>query len=224
MELLELLTAPAIVVAHQLGCLGELVAIEATGEGVITVAADVFCRVGPSHEDAHGGLGVGLGACYLPTKRILVGHGCTTAGVHIVLARTATTDDDFDGIGLGRRLGIGSRGQTGVCRLDCSVALGQLCSDAVEVGLRVETAGMDKAAVGVVTGGLCAGGEGLLQYCCKQDEEDSGLHYYYVLCLVLFVGLTSHNVAFEVEGARTDEDVVDAEAVDAVVLVPVVYA
>ena len=113
--LLEILTAPALVVAHQLGGLREGVAVEAGGEERVGVASDAGGGSCPCHHNAHGGIGILFRATDLPAKRVLIGCCGTAGGVHVVLAGSATNHRfgwrrAYGGLGVGRagQLGVGS--------------------------------------------------------------------------------------------------------------------
>ena len=157
LEQFEVLPLPTFVVAHELGSLRKLIAVEAAGESIVRVATDVLRGVRPRHEDAYGGIGVRLRAGNLPAQRVLIRHSGSAAGVHVVFARTASAYDDLHGICLHARLGVSSRGEHPIGFLHGGVAGFELCLHAVEVGLRVEPAGMNEPAVGVVVGSLGAG-------------------------------------------------------------------
>ena len=87
LELIKFLAAPTVVVAHQLGCVGKLMAIDACGEGNVGVAAKSLALAGPLHKYAHGCIGIRPCAANLPAQGVLEGHRSTTGTVHVVLAR-----------------------------------------------------------------------------------------------------------------------------------------
>ena len=148
-ECLEVLALPALIVAHQLGGLRKLVAVETHGQALVATARYLLRRIGPCHEYAHGGFSTLLVVLYLPAQCVLVGHRRTAGSVDVVFAGAAA-HDALHRIGLYTGLGIGSIFQQVVGRLDRGVAGGELCLDAVEVLLRVHAAGMAEAAIGVV--------------------------------------------------------------------------
>ena len=96
-ELVEILTAPAVVVAHQLGCVGPFVAVDAGCERDVGVASQTIALTDPLHHDAYGCIGVLTGAANLPAQRILICHGGATGTVHIVLPRTSTANHGVSG-------------------------------------------------------------------------------------------------------------------------------
>ena len=142
----KLLAAPTLVVAHQLSGLSKSVAIETSSQGIVRVAAYGLRCPSPRHEYAHGGIGTVRVVLNLPAQGVLIGHGCTTGGIHVVLARTAA-HNGFRRIRLHRRLGIFCILQNIVCCGDTFVAGSQLRLNAVEVGLCVQSARMDESAV-----------------------------------------------------------------------------
>ena len=146
-EGIEVLAAPALVVAHELCCVGPFVAVDTCGKRDVGVAAQAVAPTHPLHHDAHGGIGILTRAPDFPAKGILVGHGSTAGTVHVVLSAAATTNN-------GPRRPRGNGG-TGVFvgaedfpgPLDALVAVGQQLLGAVDVLLRHDAAGMHKAII-----------------------------------------------------------------------------
>ena len=89
LEALEVGTVPAIIVAHQLGSIGETVTVESCGKGYIGVACDGFSDVAPVHKRFHGMVGEGAVTANLPTEGILESNGRPACGVHVIVAREA---------------------------------------------------------------------------------------------------------------------------------------
>ena len=89
LEFFEIFPGPSVVVAHQLGGVGELVAVEACGQRDVGVAGDGLRHVTPVHQRLHGPVGIGSVAADLPTQRVLESAMCASRGIHIVVAREA---------------------------------------------------------------------------------------------------------------------------------------
>ena len=144
LEFCQVLWTPTSIIAHQFGSIGEFVAIDTAGQRDVGIATHVFVASCPCHENADGSIGVGLRACNFPNKGVLIGHRSTTRHVHVVLAAAATTDDGFNRPSSNAALGILAVTEYIEGRCNGRVASSQQLLDAVEVGLGVQTARMDK--------------------------------------------------------------------------------
>ena len=94
-ERLEVFAAPALIVAHQFGGVGQFVAVNAGGERQVGVAAHILVALRPCHKYAHCGIGVGRRAADFPAQSVLIGHGRAASHVHIVLAAAASAHDSL---------------------------------------------------------------------------------------------------------------------------------
>ena len=94
-ERLEVFAAPALIVAHQFGGVGQFVAVNTGGERQVGVAAHILVALRPRHEYAHCGIGVGRRAADFPAQSVLVGHGCAASHIHVVLAAAASAHDSL---------------------------------------------------------------------------------------------------------------------------------
>ena len=124
LELFEILGLPSLVVAHELGRLSKLIAIESSRKRIVAVATDSFRGTCPLIKYVNGVTGMCLATIDFPPQRILVGDGGTACRVDVVLSHTATAYDGLYRIGSCRRLGIGCILEFVVGRDDLLVAFG----------------------------------------------------------------------------------------------------
>ena len=147
LELLEVGTTPALVVAHEFGGIGPFIAIDAGGERDVGVASQSLARTCPLHHDAHGSLGILARTSYFPAEGILVGHGCAARTVHVVLARGTSAYDRLRGPRGHAGLGIFVGTEPFPGGLDLLVSLSQQLAGTVYICLRHDAAGMHETMV-----------------------------------------------------------------------------
>ena len=150
LELLKVLPGPAVIVAHQLSSLSKLIAIEASSQRPVAVAADQLASTRPGHQDTHCCVSIGLCSFNLPTQGILVGHRSTTCSIDIVLARAPATYDGLHRPCLNVCLSILCIFQSLIGLFHLCIAHSQLLPDALEVSFSMQSARMDEATVGVI--------------------------------------------------------------------------
>ena len=108
----------------------------------VGVATQSFALTSPLHHDTHCGIGILFRTANLPPQGVLVGHGCSTGAVHVVLTASATTHHDFCGPcgDVGVRILVGAEDVP--CPLDACIAISQKLLGTVDVSLRNDTARM----------------------------------------------------------------------------------
>ena len=132
-ERLEILSAPTVVVAHQLCSVCPLVTIDACGKRYVRVASKTFALPGPLHHNPDRCIGIGPSPANLPTQRILKGHGSPTCTVHIVLTTAATTNDSLRGPSGNARTAVFVGTEDFPSPFDACVATGQQLPGTVDV-------------------------------------------------------------------------------------------
>ena len=149
-ECLEILGFPSLIVTHQFCSLCKFISIKTSCKSEVSVATDTFAGVGPSHQYINGMFGARFISFYLPTECILISDGCTTGSIDIILTRATATDDGFYWPCCTGRL-------CKFCILQDVISLGhllitgsQLCLDAFEVGIGMQTSRMAETTVGII--------------------------------------------------------------------------